>query len=87
VTSGRQLTDKQLEILHDHYKETFTRLREVEALRDRLFLRLIGLFALLIIEIGYPAALGGTLGKLSVLGGNLIFKRYHCQHFSTLLGY
>lgn len=71
MTTGRQLTDKQLEILHDHYKETFARLREVEALRDRLFLWLIGLFSLLILEIGYPAAIGGTLGKLSVGGGEL----------------
>lgn len=69
MTTGRQLTDKQLEILHDHYKETFARLREAEASRDRLFVWVIGLFALLILEIGYPAAIGGTLGKLSVVGG------------------
>lgn len=68
MTTGGQLTDKQLEILHDHYKETFARLREAEASRDRLFLWLIGLFALLILEIGYPAAVGGALGKLSALG-------------------
>jgi len=71
VTTGKQLTDKQLEILHDHYKETFTRLREAEASRDRLLIWVIGLFALLILEIGYPAAVGGTLGKLSVVGGEL----------------
>jgi hypothetical protein len=71
VTTERQLTDKQLEILHDHYKETFTRLRAAEALRDRLFLWVIGLFALLSLEIGYPAAVGGTLGKLSIAGGEL----------------
>jgi hypothetical protein len=71
VATEKQLTDKQLEILHDHYKETFTRLREAEALRDRLFLWLIGLFALLSLEIGYPAAVGGTLGKLSMGGGEL----------------
>ncbi len=40
-------------------------------MRDQLFLLLIGLFALLILEIGYPAAVGGTLGKLNVLGGEL----------------
>jgi len=62
-------TDKQLEILHDHYKETFARLREVERTRDRLFLWLIGLFALLCIEIGYPATVGGSLGTISIAGG------------------
>ena len=62
---------KQLEILHDHYKETFARLRETEASRDQLFLWVIGLFALLSLEIGYPAAIGGSLGKLSIAGGEL----------------
>jgi hypothetical protein len=65
------LTDKQLDILHDHYKETFARLREVEASRDGLFLWVVGLFALLSLEIGYPAATGGALGKLSIAGGEL----------------
>jgi uncharacterized integral membrane protein len=62
-------TDKQLEILHDHYKETFARIREVEKSRDRLFLWVIGLFVLLSLEIGYPAAIGGALGKVSIAGG------------------
>lgn len=65
------MTEKPLEILHDHYKETFARIRQAEASRDRLFLVLIGLFALLILEIGYPAAVGSALGKLSILGGEL----------------
>ena len=68
MTTEKQLTDKQLELLHDHYKETFARLRDAEALRDRLFLWVIGLFALLILEIGYPAAVG-AVGKLSIAGG------------------
>lgn len=67
----KQLTDKQLEILHDHYKETFARMRDAEASRDRLFVWVIGLFALLSLEIGYPAAVGGALGKLSIAGGEL----------------
>jgi hypothetical protein len=71
VATEKHLTDKQLEILHDHYKETFARLREVESSRDRLFLWVIGLFALLSVEIGYPAAIGGALGKLNIAGGEL----------------
>jgi hypothetical protein len=74
VTTERQLTDKQLEILHDHYKETFVRLRQAETLRDRLFLWVIGLLALLSLEIGYPAVVGGALGKLSIAGGELNLK-------------
>lgn len=71
MASERKLTEKQLDILHDHYKETFARIRDAEASRDRLFLVLIGLFALLSLEIGYPAALGGTLGTLNIAGGEL----------------
>lgn len=64
-------SDKQLEILHDHYKETFARIREEERSRDRLFLSLIGLFALLCLEIGYPAAVGGSLGTATILGAEI----------------
>ncbi len=65
------LSDKQLEILHDHYKETFERIREVEQTRDRLFLWVIGLFALLCLEIGFPASVSKSLGKLSIAGGEI----------------
>jgi hypothetical protein len=63
--------DKQLDILNDHYKDTFTRLRETAQTRDRLFLWLIALFALLIVEIGYPAAVAGSLGKVNFFGAEL----------------
>lgn len=63
--------DKQLEVLHDHYKETFARLREAEAARDHLFLWVICLFAVLTTEIGYPAEVGGSLGKLTIIGAEL----------------
>ena len=66
---NQRLTEKQLDILHDHYKETFARLLKAEALRDRLFLQVIGIFALLILEIGYPNVLGDTLSKFSIGGG------------------
>lgn len=71
MVTDKSFTDKQLDILHDHYKETFARLRDVESLRDRLFLYVIGLFTLLSVEIGYPAAIGGTLGKLNIVGGEI----------------
>lgn len=68
MAEEKELAEKQLEVLHDHYKETFARIREAEALRDRLFLWVIALFALLILEIGYPAAIAGVLGKLTISG-------------------
>src|SRR4051812_36216308 len=60
--------DKRLDILNDHYKDTFTRLREHEQSRDRLFLWAMAFYTLLILEIGYPAALGSALGKIALPG-------------------
>lgn len=54
----------QLDILHDHYKESFSYIREREKQRDRLFLILIGLFALLVFEVQYPANFEGALGPV-----------------------
>lgn len=63
--------NKRLEILHDHYKETFALQREQERSRDRLFLWVILLFALLSVEIGYPAEFTGSVHTLSVLGTDI----------------
>ena len=63
--------EKQLEILHDHYKETFSLIREREKQRDLFFLVLIGLFALLIIEVQYPINFSGAIGKLSMPFGDV----------------
>jgi len=46
--------NKNLEILHDHYKETFAYIREREKQRDSLFLIVIGLLGLLFLEVQYP---------------------------------
>lgn len=58
----------KLEILHDHYKETFQYIRERERLRDRLFLILIGLYALLALQIQYPIQFNRTLETVNVFG-------------------
>lgn len=71
ATDENPAADKRLEVLHDHYKETLARQREMEAARDRLFLWVIGLFALLSLEIGYPAAIGASLGKIGVAGAEV----------------
>lgn len=65
------MAETRVDVLHDHYKESFSYIREREKQRDRLFLILIGLFALLILEIQYPADFGGALGKVSVSGAQL----------------
>ncbi len=60
--------DKRLDVLHDHYKETFARQRELERSRDRSFLWVILLFAVLCVEIGYPAEFTGSVQTISLLG-------------------
>lgn len=64
-------TDKQFDILHDHYKDTFARIRDAEQSRDRLFIWVIALYALLSLEIGYPAALSGSLGSVGIAGATI----------------
>jgi hypothetical protein len=58
----------RLEVLHDHYKESFSYIRERERERDRLFLILIALFALLALEIQYPINFRGAVGTLTFFG-------------------
>jgi hypothetical protein len=58
----------RLEVLHDHYKESFSYIRERERERDRLFLILIALFALLALQIQYPINFKGAVGTLTFLG-------------------
>lgn len=65
------MTETPLDVLHDHYKDSFSHIREREKQRDRLFLILIGLFALLSLQVLYPAAFGGVLGPLKVSGAEV----------------
>lgn len=60
--------EQRLEVLHDHFKETFARQRELERSRDRLFLWVILLFGVLSVEIGYPAEFTGSVQTVSLLG-------------------
>lgn len=65
------MSETRLDVLHDHYKETFSYIREREKQRDRLFLVLIGLFALLVLEVQYPTNFGGALGNSSISGAEV----------------
>lgn len=71
VETVSEMEDVPLEVLHDHHKDSFSYIREREKQRDRLFLILIGLFALLSVEILYPAQFGGALGALQVTGAEV----------------
>src|SRR5437879_1243610 len=58
----------ELALLNDHYKDTFSHILDRERRRDRLFVLLIVMFAVLVFQVQYPAAVGGALGTVSVLG-------------------
>lgn len=57
-----------LEVLHDHYKDSFSYIREREKERDRLFLVLIALFVLLAFEIQYATDFLSALSAITIMG-------------------
>lgn len=53
-----------LDILYDHYKDTFSHIRDWEKQRNRSFFIVIALVGLLFLEVGYPANLAQVLGEV-----------------------
>jgi len=60
------MNNKSLDVLHDHYKESFSYIREREKNRDRNFIIVIVIIGILFLQIQYPVNFQGALGKLSV---------------------
>jgi hypothetical protein len=65
---------ESLALLHDHYKESFSLIRQAEQRRDRLLLWLFFAYAVLILEIQYPASAKGALGSVTVLGNTIALR-------------
>jgi hypothetical protein len=63
--------DSRIQVVHDHYKETFAIIREREGVRDRSFIALVGLFALLTLEVLHPSQTGSALRVVHVLGTDI----------------
>lgn len=57
------LDDTKLNILHDHYKDSFTSIRERERQRDILFLIVIALLGFVVFQVTY-ASLSGVLSEI-----------------------
>lgn len=55
------MSDLKLSILHDHYKESFSFIREREKNRDRMFLVIVGLMGALFFVNKYPGQLPSGL--------------------------
>lgn len=60
-SSNAKLMSK--EILYDHYKDTFTHIRDREKQRNRSFFIVVAIIGLLFIEVGYPESLTQLLGE------------------------
>jgi hypothetical protein len=56
----------KLEVLHDHYKESFLHIREREKQRDRLFMFVIALIGVLFLEIQYSDMFSMILGNVKL---------------------
>lgn len=61
--------DKALEVLHDHYKETFEIICNREKVRDRLFLLVVGLIGLLFLFALFPVEITGSIAKMELYVG------------------
>jgi len=62
--------DKALEVLHDHYKETFEIIRKREKTRDQLFLLVVGLIGLLFLFALFPVEITGSIATMEIsMGG------------------
>ena len=60
--------EKRLDVLHDHYKDTFGYIRAREQSRDRLFAIVIVLFGALAIQVQYPARVNEAAQTLVIAG-------------------
>jgi len=60
------MKDSILDILHDHYKESFAFIRDREKSRNRLFLLVILLVGILFLQIQYPINFKATIGNLKL---------------------
>lgn len=60
--------DFRIEILHDHYKESFALIRDREKIRDRFFIWVILLFCLLFLAVNYPSAVNKMFTEIATNG-------------------
>jgi hypothetical protein len=59
--------DKKLEILHDHYRESFLYIYDREKQRDKLFLIIIALVGVVFLEVQYSVIFGSTIKTIKLI--------------------
>ena len=60
----KPMEEKKLEVLHDHYKDTFAHLRSYIKLRDRLFFYLLVVVGIFLFEMAAPQTAGLAIGEV-----------------------
>jgi len=62
-------------LLHDHYKDTFSHVRERERQRDRLFLIVLGLLGLLLLQLHHSLLLQQAVTEVTIAGAKFSLSR------------
>lgn len=62
------MREKRLEILYDHYKNTFIQIQDKEKKRNYLFFVIIGFLGFLILQFIYSIALPEVVRQINILG-------------------
>ena len=65
------MKDSVLDVLHDHYKESFAHIRQQENSRNRLFLLVILLVGALFLQIQYPLNFKAAIRELELPNASL----------------
>lgn len=62
------MTDKVVSLLYEHYKDTFSHIREREKKRTRLFLLVLITLGLLVLQLNFALTLDQVLKEVIVVG-------------------
>lgn len=62
------MNEEKLQLLHDHYKDTFTLIRDRERQRDRLFLVVLGLYGVIAVAVLFSVSFSAALKNAEVAG-------------------
>lgn len=68
------MIENNIETLYDHYKDTFSKIKECEKQRNRLFFIVIGFLGLLVLQLMYSIALSEVVKQINILGCSLNLK-------------
>lgn len=84
MTNQFEQKEIKLNLLHDHFKDSFIYIREREKLRDKLFYIIISLFGILAFQIQYPINFHNALTTISILETNFDLRIVPLQAILSL---